>query len=75
MKRIITLTAFWAVLAGAGFGFDTPYRTDAFQSGTCNQSGKGARSGKKTGPQDGSGPIHTPGTGGGTGAGKRNGRR
>lgn len=35
----------------------------------------GVTKGKKTGPQDGSGPIHTPGTGGGTGAGNRKGRR
>ncbi|MEJ5367751.1 MAG: hypothetical protein WHT08_05480 [Bryobacteraceae bacterium] len=31
--------------------------------------------GKKTGPQDGSGPIHQPGTGGGTGKGQRGPRR
>lgn len=31
--------------------------------------------GKKMGPQDGSGPIHPPGTGGGTGTGQRRGRR
>ncbi len=33
------------------------------------------RPGKKLGPQDGSGPIHLPGTGGGTGAGQRGPRR
>ena len=32
------------------------------------------RAGKKLGPQDGSGPIHQPGTGGGTGVGRRQGR-
>lgn len=31
--------------------------------------------GKRTGPMDGSGPIHTPGTGGGTGRGQRGPRR
>ena len=36
---------------------------------------KGPSNGKKMGPQDGSGPIHTPGTGGGTGSGQRRGRR
>lgn len=30
----------------------------------------GKRNGKKTGPQDGTGPIHEPGTGGGAGQGK-----
>jgi hypothetical protein len=33
------------------------------------------RNGKKLGPQDGSGPIHQPGTAGGIGAGQRLGRR
>ena len=36
---------------------------------------KGARKGKKAGPQDGSGPIHQPGTGGGKGTGQRGPRR
>lgn len=36
---------------------------------------KGARKGKKMGPQDGSGPIHPPGTGGGKGSGQRGPRR
>ncbi len=40
---------------------------------TCPQAGP--QKGKKLGPQDGTGPIHTPGTGGGTGAGRRAGRR
>lgn len=33
------------------------------------------KAGKRTGPQDGSGPIHSPGTGGGTGKGQRGPRR
>lgn len=37
--------------------------------------GSGQPRGKRLGPKDGSGPIHTPGTGGGTGAGQRRGRR
>ncbi len=44
-----------------------------FSGTTCPQAG--ARHGKKLGPQDGTGPIHTPGTGGGTGVGRRAGRR
>jgi hypothetical protein len=40
---------------------------------TCPQAP--AQKGKKLGPQDGTGPIHTPGTGGGTGTGRRAGRR
>lgn len=52
-----------------------------FVPGTCggtpkrDGSGQGKRGGKKIGPQDGSGPIHQPGTGGGSGAGNRRGRR
>jgi uncharacterized membrane protein (UPF0127 family) len=37
------------------------------------QQGKG--NGKRLGPKDGSGPQHEPGTGGGTGAGQRRGRK
>jgi hypothetical protein len=36
---------------------------------------QGVRKGKKAGPMDGSGPIHPPGTGGGTGAGQRGPKR
>lgn len=45
-----------------------------FQGGQAGKSAPGAR-GKKTGPQDGTGPIHQPGTGGGTGRGQRGPRR
>jgi hypothetical protein len=41
------------------------------QPGSGQQQGK--RNGKKLGKQDGSGPQHTPGTGGGTGAAQRRG--
>ena len=34
---------------------------------------QGPGNGKQTGPRDGSGPIHTPGTGGGTGTGSGSG--
>jgi hypothetical protein len=36
---------------------------------------QGQRKGKKLGKQDGSGPLHQPGAGGGTGAGQRRGPR
>jgi len=41
----------------------------------CTGQQQGQRNGKKLGPQDGSGPIHQPGTGGGNGGGARRGRR
>lgn len=58
-------------LAAPAQNYPTP------QPGCNSQQGqrKGPSNGKKLGPQDGSGPIHTPGTGGGTGAGNRRGRR
>jgi len=43
--------------------------------GTTAGQKLGKRQGKILGPQDGSGPIHTPGTGGGTGRGQRGPRR
>jgi hypothetical protein len=52
------------------------------QNGNQNPNqGQGAgqqqdqRNGKKLGPQDGSGPIHQPGTGDGAGAGQSNGKK
>ena len=49
--------------AGSIFAFDPPRFG---QNGKQNPN-QGQRNGKKLGPQDGSGPIHQPGTGGGTG--------
>lgn len=64
------------LLAGIALPIDLP---PMYQNGGQGQGqGKKAKSQKKTGPQDGSGPIHTPGTGGGNGGGKqgkRGGRR
>lgn len=60
-------------LAGYAWPIDLPVQ---YQNG--QGQGKKAKSQKKTGPQDGSGPIHNPGTGGGNGGGKqgkRGGRR
>jgi hypothetical protein len=42
---------------------------------TCPGPRQGNGQGKKLGPKDGSGPLHPPGTGGGTGAGQRRGRK
>lgn len=54
-----------------------------FVPGSCggtpkrDGSGQGKKGGKRMGPKDGSGPIHEPGTGGGTGngAGRRGANR
>lgn len=41
------------------------------QVAPCTGQQQGQRNGKKLGPQDGSGPIHQPGTGGGARRGRR----
>lgn len=41
----------------------------------CPAPQQGNGIGKRLGPKDGSGPQHEPGTGGGTGAGQRRGRK
>jgi hypothetical protein len=72
--------AFFAVAATAMLMAGTAF---AQVPGSCggtpvqkkDGTGQGKRAGKKAGPQDGSGPIHQPGTGGGNGAGKRSGRK
>jgi hypothetical protein len=81
MKRLITTAFATALLATSGWALDfgqgrgpnpdTPRTGD----GAKQQKGKNekAKSGKRAGPQDGSGPIHTPGTGGGNGGGQRRG--
>ena len=77
-KTFLTIAAIVMMLAGTSSGFDNPSsgnRNGRKQAGSCDTSGSGARAGRRTGPQDGSGPIHTPGTGGGTGTGRRAGRR
>jgi len=46
-------------------------------SGAGNGTGRQqqGQKGKRIGRKDGSGPLHTPGTGGGNGGGQRRGRR
>ena len=71
-KSIFTVTAIAAMVTGAAFAQMNPNPNPNPMQGqtTCEQ-----RQGKKLGPQDGTGPIHTPGTGGGTGTGRRAGRK
>lgn len=84
-KNFLTFTLL-AVLSTTGlFAIDPPYarqnrgqgpnQPQPCASADCQHSQIGKRQGKKTGPQDGSGPIHQPGTGGGNGGGRRGGRR
>ncbi len=66
---ILRLTLAMILAAGASFAIDPPQN--------CPTPGQGQQQGqmkgKRGGPQDGSGPIHSPGTGGGAGAGNRGG--
>ena len=68
-NRLLAITTLLVIAGSSLYALDRPCQ---------NQTGgqqAGQRKGKKTGPQDGSGPIHQPGTGGGTGAGQRGPRR
>lgn len=60
-------------VAGAMFAIDPPRNSNP--PGQGQKNGQSQMKGKRGGPQDGSGPIHTPGTGGGSGAGNRGGQR
>ncbi len=64
-------TMMLAALTGAGL---FAQNTTPPQPGDRGKVVRGDK-GKKTGPADGSGPIHQPGTGGGTGKGQRGPRR
>lgn len=68
MKRMILLAAFAVFTLAA-----VPAQTVVCPN--PNGSVYAGKKGKRTGPKDGSGPIHTPGTGGGTGKGQRGPRR
>lgn len=73
MKKSILATMAFLTLAGAAaLAQTTPAPTP-----TPNPNGPhaGQRGGRRLGPQDGSGPIHQPGTGGGSGLGRRAGRK
>jgi hypothetical protein len=70
MKKTIAMIILAALTAIGSYAQSTP----PFGPGNSGNTQQGAK-GKKTGPQDGSGPIHQPGTGGGTGRGQRGPRR
>ncbi len=72
-KTYLAMATLLFTMTGAALAFDTP----TWCQGTGRQQGQtgNQKKGKQLGPKDGSGPIHTPGTGGGTGAGQRRGRR
>lgn len=70
MKKTLAMLILATVTSVGLFAQTTP----APRWGSGSSTVPGAK-GKKSGPQDGSGPIHQPGTGGGTGKGQRGPRR
>jgi hypothetical protein len=72
-KSIFTVMALLTMAAGEALAQGRPMPVPNPNGPQGSQSGQ--RGGKKLGPQDGSGPIHQPGTGGGTGLGRRAGRK
>lgn len=70
MKKTLAMMILAAMTAIGAYAQSTP----PFGPGNSGKAQQGVK-GKKTGPQDGSGPIHQPGTGGGTGKGQRGPRR
>lgn len=71
-KSIFTVTAIAVMMTGAAFA---RMNSNPNPNTIKGQQTYEQRHGKKLGPQDGTGPIHTPGTGGGTGTGRRAGRK
>jgi hypothetical protein len=76
MKKMFVAMAALAILTAGTISLPaqttTPNPNPAPGAG---QKKQGQRKGKKLGAQDGSGPVHQPGTGGGNGGGGRRGRR
>lgn len=70
MKKTLAMLVLAAVTSIGAYAQATP----PFRGGKGATTAPGAK-GKRTGPKDGSGPIHQPGTGGGTGRGQRGPRR
>lgn len=64
MKQILFLATIFGATSVGMYALDLPAHV---QTQAQNQQGQGQRQMKKAGPRDGSGPIHAPGTGGGTG--------
>jgi hypothetical protein len=75
MKKIIATIVFAALSMASVYAQNTTFPSRGSGNGQGQGQGKQGKQGKKMGPQDGSGPIHTPGTGGGTGRGQRGPRR
>lgn len=73
-KAILSAFALMTALAVAAPAQTSPNPNPGNGSPRMERRG-GTNQGKKAGPQDGSGPIHQPGTGGGSGAGNRRGRK
>ncbi len=77
-KSHLAVAALFLLGSGSVYGFVPPRAGNCTQDPSlCQGPGQqqGQRNGRKMGPQDGTGPIHEPGTGGGMGAGQRNGRK
>jgi hypothetical protein len=77
-KSFLAVATLLVMSAGAVLAFDPPRYGQNGKNGNTSQTPgrkQGDRQGKKLGPQDGSGPIHQPGTGGGSGVGRRAGRK
>ncbi len=70
MKKMLATIALATMSVAATYALNT-----LPPQGQGQRQAQGKKQGKKLGPQDGSGPIHTPGTGGGTGKGQRGPRR
>lgn len=68
MKKILFLATIFGATSIGMYALDLPaYARTQAQNQSKGSQGQGQRQMKKGGPMDGSGPIHTPGTGGGTG--------
>jgi hypothetical protein len=65
-KRALAVATLILAFAGTSMAFDPPRNA---RNGQQKQAQQAQTKGKRTGPQDGTGPIHTPGTGGGNGQG------
>jgi hypothetical protein len=78
-KSHLAIATLFLFSAGSIFALDPPafgqYGNQNPNQGQGLGQQRGQRNGKKLGPQDGSGPIHQPGTDGGTGAGQPNGKK
>lgn len=72
MKQILFLATIFGATCIGVYALDLPAHART-QTQNQQKQGQGQMKGKRGGPQDGSGPIHPPGTGGGQGQGQRKG--